>query len=106
MRRARRGLGHAGDIENLAAAQAGIDQQGVETAGAQEAPVHLGGAEGQAALDIFLRGTRRFEVEQRRAEAADREAERLLEFGRALRRWPIALGEQSLERGEVEFLRR
>ncbi len=101
-RRRPAGLGHLLWGQHLAGLVAGIEQPRVHARGPQKPPADLAGSEVGAALQVPAGGHGRFQVQQRRAPAADRESQRAVEHRRSRRGRPRRLGEQGLDPGAVE----
>jgi hypothetical protein len=87
-------------------AMAGIDQQAVQSGCCEETPVDLRRTQLQPARDIGFAAAERLQIQQRRAEAPDDQAERFLEFAGSGRRRQIAFAEHRLERFVIELRRR
>ena len=96
---------HRRHVGNRFAPVAGVDDQPFQTAGAEQAPVDLGGADLAAAFDVVPALREGVEVEQGRTLAADHEAERLVELRGSDGRRPVALAHQRLERLQIEVSR-
>ena len=75
-------LGHGRDAGHLVRPMPGVHEQGLQPAAAQQAPVRLPGPQGAAPRDIVRSVGEGLEVQERRAEAAHDEAQRLVELRR------------------------
>ena len=85
---------------------AGVDQQALEAAGAQQAAIDLLGAELAAARDVVRAAAERLEVEQGRAPTPDHQSQRLVELAGAGGGRAVGLAHQRLKGGEIEIARR
>jgi hypothetical protein len=101
-----RGAADGGQLRgglHLVAQVPGVHQPGVDRGGRQEPVVHLGGAELRPAPQVGGSRRGRLQVEQWRAPAADREAERGVPHGGAGRGRGGRLGEQPLDARLVQL---